>query len=88
MQVAWRSLLTPAAVPEAAVVTVKGKLLRGSPGGRLQPLPEIIAEEVSCVAWSADGSLLALASKNCITVQHLESGHHFRTEFDSQVTLR
>lgn len=74
-------------MPEAAVVTVKGQLLRGSLGGSLQPLPDLAEGRVACVAWSADGSLLALASANCVTVQHLESGRHFRTEFDSKVTV-
>ena len=87
VQLAWRPAQAPGTVPEAAVVTVKGQLLRGSLGGHLQPLPDLAEGRVACVAWSADGSLLALASANCVTVQHLESGRHFRTEFDSKVTV-
>lgn len=67
------------------MLTVEGQLLRGSLGGQLQPLQDVTAGRVSCIAWSADGSLLALASASCVTVQHLESGRHFRTEFDSKV---
>ncbi len=66
---------------------MRGKLLRGSLGGRLQALPDVAAGVVSCVAWSADGQLLALASASCITVQHVESGRHFRTEFNSKVMV-
>lgn len=64
---------------------MEGQLLRGSLGGQLQPLQDVTAGRVSCIAWSADGSLLALASASCVTVQHLKSGRHFRTEIDSKV---
>lgn len=67
--------------PECAVVTSSGDLLIGALGGPLEKLED----NVSALAWSDDGALLAFARRESVTVRDYAGGRGFTTRLMSGV---
>jgi len=86
VQFLWR----PGSAGEGLVVTQGGDLFLARLGARPDGLTAacIGKQGVGAAAWSADGSLLALATGATLTVMHLDSGLAFSTLLASQVIRR
>lgn len=70
------------------VVTVDGRLLMGRLGGSLQERATPLGQEdhLSCMAWSPDGSAVALGGRGPrVVVQHFDSGSSFFVPVDTEV---
>lgn len=69
-----------------ALVTDKGQLLLGLLGEPLQPVDTY--SSVTCVSWSPDGQLLAVASDQQVHIYNAQQGAAcFDTEIQHQVGL-
>ena len=84
MQFAWRPSHEEGKPPEAAVVTAAGRLLHGCLGGKLTDFLGA-ATAAACCAWSADGSALAYAAGDLVTVKRVAPAAGFALHIESQV---
>ena len=84
MQFAWRPFSQEGSPPEAAVVTSAGGLLHGGLGGVLRDFLATTTA-AACCAWSADGSALAYAAEDVVTVQRVTPAAAFSLRIESQV---
>ena len=86
VQFAWRPLPQEGTPPEAAVVTSAGGLLHGCLGGVLKDFLAT-STAATCCAWSADGSALAHAAEDVVTVQRVAPAAAFSLRVKSQVRV-
>lgn len=84
VQFAWRPIPQEGTPPEAAVVTSAGGLLHGCLGGVLKDFLGTTTA-AACCAWSADGSALAYAAEDIVTVQRVAPAAAFSLRAESQV---